>query len=309
MPKDTKDFQTWVKGQPSPYQLRDITHFPDWGNLTIWDAFFNNLTSGLMIVTTISFFCGSGMLSALLPIALTIALVLVLVDLVILVFDLADPWRFYHCLRVLRFTSPLSVGVWALVTYSIFLTLAAFFSWVVFYVGGEMFAGIILVSLRNLFLAMALIAAVVIICYKGVVFSCSSQPGLANARWLTPFMVSDSLLIGYALFTLIALVFIMPQDAPLLVAPMLTLICARCICFGLLWMDVKRRARLVYHSENRVLGWCVYIFCGLFPFLLCFLGYFGLALACFLVLFCGVLERYWLLGLPRPLPDGKTILS
>lgn len=305
MPKTASSIKTWVKGQPSPYQLRDITHFPDWGNLTVWDAFFNNLTSGLMIVATIAFFCGPSLLGRFMPIALTLALILVLIDLVILICDLGDSWRFYHSLRVMRFTSPLSVGVWGLVSYSIFLTFAAFLSWIVFFIGGEMFAGPILIGLRDLFIVMALIGAITVICYKGVVFSCSSQPGLARARWLTPFMVSDSLLIGYALYTLTALLFI-PQDWPLLVAPMLTLICARCLTFALLWQDVKIRARMVYHAENKVIGWCVFVFCGLLPFLLCFFGFFGLALAALLVLACGVMERYWLIGLPRPWSNEKA---
>lgn len=303
MQKTQSNIKTWVQGQPSPYQLRDITHFPGWGNLTVWDAFFNNLTAGLMIVSALAFFCSSGSLGRILPVALTIALILVLIDLLVLMWDLGDSWRFYHSLRVMRFTSPLSVGVWGLVCYSIFLFFAALLSWLIFYIGGDMFAGIILVSLRNLFIAMALIGSVVVICYKGVAFSCTSQPGLSRARWLTSFMVSDSLLMGYALFTLIALLFMLPQDSPILVAPMLTLICARCITFTLLWQEVKIRARKVYHSENTVVGWCVYIICGALPFILALFGFFGLALAALLVLAGGVIERYWLIGLPKPVRE------
>ena len=39
----------WAEGHPSLYQGHDITHRPDWANIIVWDAFFNNLTAGFMV--------------------------------------------------------------------------------------------------------------------------------------------------------------------------------------------------------------------------------------------------------------------
>lgn len=296
--------RAWIAGQPSPYEGRDLTHFPDWHNLTVWDAFFNNLTSGLAIVAVLAWASGTQAFAILMPVALTAALILVLVDLAVLIFDLADPIRFSHSLRIMHFTSPLSVGVWGLVSYSIFLALAVVFNWLLFISildngGGS--GAFFLVALARLSTIMAVIGAVVVICYKGVVFSCSSQPGLKEARWLTPFMVSDSLLMGLSLYAALAMMFVGNDAAIVLIVPFITLVIARCVTFALLWQNVKKRARLIYAMENNVISLAVYCFAGIIAIVLAFCGAFAFIIAIFLVLACGVLERYWLIGLPRPL--------
>lgn len=293
--------KTWTMGAPSAYQLRDITHFPDWKNLIVWDAFFNNLTSGLMLAAAIAYIFGPPPFTWLLPLAMTLALLLVAIDLFLLVADLGDSWRFYHSLRVMRFTSPLSVGVWGLVAYSIFLACAVVLTWLVWFMGPELSGGFIFVKvLARLFTVLAVIGATVVICYKGVVFSCSSQPGVRNARWLTPFMVSDSLLIGLSLYTLLALAFIsIPAVFPLVV-PLAILIVIRCAAFALLWLDVKNRARIMYPEENKVVCVLVFIIGGLVAFILAFCGVYGLTLSALLALCCGVVERYWIIGLTKP---------
>lgn len=295
--------KAWIACQPSRYQKRDLTHFPDWHNLIVWDAFFNNLTAGLMIVSTVAWLAGPSSLGHIMPLALTMALLLVAVDLIILVMDLGDPWRFLHSMRVMRLTSPLSIGVWGLTSYGACLSAAVLLSWTVWFVGGGFFAGPVLLGLRNMFIVMSLVAAIVIVCYKGVVFSCTSQPGLCKARWLPPFMVTDAMLMGFAVYTLLALLSIPPQDWDLLVAPTIMLLCARCTALALLWQDVKARARRVYHAENIFTMCGAFIFGGIVPLALVFLGFFGLALGAMLVICCGVLERYWLIGLAQPPND------
>lgn len=292
--------KTWVKGNLSPYQLHDITHFPDWGNLIVWDLFFNNLASALMVVACIAWLAGPPIYTVLLPVALSVALVLLVIDLIILVADLGDPWRFFHSLRVMRFSSPLSVGVWGLSCYAAFLVLAVFFSWIA-YDSNPLTANenLVLVALARLFTVMALLASLVVLCYKGVVFSCSSQPGVKDARWLTPFLVSDSLLMGLSLYIIINLATFQVSAIPF-IFPLIALIIARSVTFGLLWQDVKSRARKVYRDENIVAGWTVFGICGILAIILAFCGVFGLALAALFCLGCGVLERYWIIGLTKP---------
>lgn len=285
----------WAKGNPSPYQLHDITHHPDWGTIITCDAFFNNLASGFMIIICLAWFCGPAMYAALAPVALVIAFLLLATDLILLVADLGDPWRFYHCLRVMRFTSPLSVGVWGLSCFALFLFFGIIFAW-----WSVVCDCLWLIALARLFNTMAFIAAVVVICYKGVAFSCTSQPGVKDARWLTSFMVSDSLVMGLSLYILMCLC-LDPMFAKPLILPMITLIIARSITFGLLWQDVKTRARKVYRQENEFIAWTVIGACGAVSIILLFLGIFGLALASLLNLVCGYLERHWVIGLARPM--------
>lgn len=294
--------KTWVEGNPSPYQLHDITHHPDWGNLVVWDAFFNNLASGLMIISCLAWLAGPPIYSIVLPAALSLTWIVLIIDLLVLIADLGDPWRFFHSLRVMRFASPLSVGVWGLSCFAFFLTFAVFFSWCAFINGPSQNGGFLLLyALARLFTIMALIAAIVVICYKGVVFSCSSQPGVKEARWLTPFMVSDSLLMGLSLYILMVLSVADKVAALPLIFPMIILVCARCITFGLMWQDVKTRARKVYDTENKLVGWAVIGVCGIVILPLVFCGVFGMALSALFCLGCGVLERYWFIGLTKPI--------
>lgn len=291
----------WIKNEPSLYQKGDITHFPDWRTTIILDAFFNNWASGMTIVSTLLYCFGPVMCAFLMPIAMTLALILVATDLVILIIDLGDPWRFYHCLRVMRFTSPLSVGVWGLVAMASFLAFGALFQWIVFACGAA--TPFYIMLLAKFCLAMAFIGAVVVICYKGVVFSCSSQPGVCQARWLTSFMVSDSLLMGMALYLLMALFCGAGYNTMIIVMPFAFLVVARCVTFWLLWLDVRKRAREMYDEENRMINICVYILAGIIPFILVFCGLWGVFLASLLVLANSYFERHWIIGLTHPRKD------
>lgn len=287
----------WVKDSPSPYQLHDFTHFPDWRKLIVFDAYFNNLAAGLMLVSTLLWWAGPSMCGFILPVAMTVALVIVLFDLCLLVADLGDPWRFIHSLRVMRLCSPLSIGVWGLVSFSAFLGAGVILQWISLAVGSVFF----LDMLAKLFTVMASFGAIVVICYKGVVFSCSSQPGVRQARWLTAFMITDALLMGMALYLFIALCSGAGRETLAIILPLIFLLVARCTTFALLWQEVKPRAVKVYKGENRTIGWAVFMVGGLLPLLLPLCGMWGLVLAIFLIMACGIFERAWIIGLARPI--------
>ena len=296
---------TWTRGAKSPYQYRDITHFPDWGALIVADAFFNNLAAGTLLVGGIAWVFGDVLMAAMMPFMMTAALALLLVDLGLLVADLGAPLRFTHSLRVMRLTSPLSVGVWALSCFGIFLGIACVCAWILAILGSDPSIGAYALSASlRLCAVMACMAAVFVICYKGVVFSCSSQPGVCQARWLTPFMVADSLLMGLAVFAILAICFA-PSEAVLirLILPTIALLIARSICFGLLWQDLKKRAREINSSaRNRWIGIIVYGIGGILPLILLFLGAAGMAVAALLFLLAGYCARRWIITLTRPFP-------
>lgn len=294
----------WIEGEKSPYQGHDITHFPDWRNLIVWDAFFNNMTSGLMIITGILWAFGTPAFTFIMPVALSIALILVGIDFIILIADLGDSWRFPHSLRVLHFTSPLSVGVWGLVGYAACLAVGVVFYWLGIACMNTAADGLgraFLLTAKP-FTVLAFIGAVVVICYKGVVFSCTSQPGVKHARWLSSWMVSDALLLGLGVYTFISVCMFGMQAGIWLVLPYYILLCARCIAFALVWLDVRHRARRIYSDAgNFWTAIAVFLGGGVLPALCALFGGFGLLCAAILVLACGILERYWLIGLARPL--------
>ncbi len=294
------NLKPWASNYPSPYEGHDLTHRPDWANIIVWDAFFNNLTAGFMVFTTVAWFLGGHVFSNLLPFALTLALIIVLIDLALLVFDLGDPPRFIHAMRVLHFKSPLSVGVWGLACYSSCLGAAVAIYWLTYLFGSggpviHIYAGV----LMRLFTVLAFIGALVVICYKGVAFSCTSQPGVKDARWLTSFMVSDALLMGCGLYAVMAFALGSWTVWAQLLVPMLILLCARCVAFALMYLETRERAKLVYHSETGLLLVMVYLIGGLGAAALAFFGPSCMAISGVLVLLTGIFERYWRIGLTK----------
>ncbi len=293
--------KTWVKGSLSPYQLHDITRRPDWKNLIVWDAYLNNMTSGFMVIIGLAWFAGPGFFTALLPWAMTIALAIVCVDLLLLIFDLGDPFRFSNALRVMRFTSPLSVGVWGLASYATCLGAAVAIYWLSYYSAhttGFLSPYIDLLDmLTKMFTILAFCGSIVVICYKGVAFSCTSQPGVKNARWLTSFMVSDAMLMGLGVYAILCAFLQAPEAIAYLMLPTMILIIARCIAFYLLSLDLNPRAKLTNSSTaNFLVKLCVYAIGGLIAFFACLLGPFGVVIAGAIALVVGLIERYWIIS-------------
>ncbi len=53
------NLKPWASNYPSPYEGHDLTHRPDWANIIVWDAFFNNLT-GSRVLKPFAFCADSG---------------------------------------------------------------------------------------------------------------------------------------------------------------------------------------------------------------------------------------------------------
>src|SRR5215510_3560180 len=110
---------------PGGYASRPLTHAPAWHGLVAWDLLFNGITTGLFLTAAITELAAPHVFTPVAGVAYVVALVFLVVDLTSLVFDLGDPLRFHHMLRVLKPGSPMSVGTWCLTLYSLPLTVAA----------------------------------------------------------------------------------------------------------------------------------------------------------------------------------------
>lgn len=297
--------KTWVEGQPSAYQQHDITHFPDWKNTIVLDLFFNNLTSGFMFITMLTWLIRPDIFNFVMPFALTLAFLIVLFDLLLLIIDLGDHIRFLHAMRVIHPTAPLSIGVVGLICYSILLFIALVIYWgtvaLNVFIGLPIEAIAVLSVLFKLFAVLALIAACAVICYKGVAFSCTSQPGVKKARWLSTWVVCDALTIGMSM--LIVVSFALGQVIPIqaLVIPYVVLIVFRCFAYALVWMNIHERSSLMYSkSHNALNAFVVYVIGGLCAIAACFFGPLGMAAAAVICLLVGVWERYWVIYVTHP---------
>ena len=125
------------------------------------------------------------------------ALGLLVLDLVCLVLDLGDPLRFHHMLRVFKVRSPMSVGTWSLVAFSLPLGLLGAMTILGFGPGWD--------GVRRVLAAVGLVPALVAAMYKGVLFSTTAQPGWRDARWLGGYLATSAVLLGCAELLLLAL--------------------------------------------------------------------------------------------------------
>ena len=160
---------------------------------------------------------------------------------------------------------------------------------------------VVLDVLFRLFAVLALIAACVVICYKGVVFSCTSQPGLKKARWLTCWVASDALTMGMGLLIVLSLVFGQIAAVEALIIPFITLIVFRCFTYALVWMNIHERASKMY-SKAVLAGNAIVVYgiAGICAIAACFFGPLGAAAAGVLCLLAGVWERYWVIYVAHP---------
>ncbi|MHB8384196.1 MAG: NrfD/PsrC family molybdoenzyme membrane anchor subunit [Candidatus Binataceae bacterium] len=164
------------------------TKAPPWHGWVSADVFLSSLAAGTFIIAALTILARPFMFSALARIAMLAAFPIMLADIVCLLADLGDPMRFHHMLRVFKLGSPMSVGVWAIVVFS----MAAFAG----------FAAVML-GLRDsavrIIAAIGLLPALVVGGYKGVLFSITAQPGWRAMRWLGAEFSVSAIAMGTAL--------------------------------------------------------------------------------------------------------------
>src|SRR3984957_7185630 len=209
-----------------------ITKVPSWEGMIAWDVLLNGMATGLFMAAAVSELAAPAVFSSVAKVAYPVALVLLLVDLVLLVFDLGDPLRFHHMLRVFKPGSPMSVGTWCLTIFSLPLTAAAALS--------------VLAELGWDF-EWARIAAVIVglvpgfgaAAYKGVLLSTNAQPGWKDARWLGGYLTNSALLMGCAELLVLSAVMRQTQAVAILRTAFIVLLVLNVIPLGLLFANLR----------------------------------------------------------------------
>jgi formate-dependent nitrite reductase membrane component NrfD len=100
-------------------------HKPHWEWLIVFYFFFGGLTSGSYVIATIAEWFGGAAGRPIARVGRYVSFAALLACPPLLILDLGRPERFHHMLRVFKLRSPMSVGVWGLLTYSGFCTLSA----------------------------------------------------------------------------------------------------------------------------------------------------------------------------------------
>jgi Ni/Fe-hydrogenase subunit HybB-like protein len=190
------------------YTQRAPIKVAPWHGLVAWDILFNGLATGLFLVAALGELSAPDTFAPVAEIAYPVALVFLLTDLILLVADLGDPWRFHHMLRVFKPTSPMSLGVWSLTVYSIPLTIVALLA--------ILPGGATLEWARKTALVLGLAPAFASAVYKGVLLSTSAQPGWKDARWLGGYLTVGALVLGCAAMVILAFLAGEPRAAEVL---------------------------------------------------------------------------------------------
>lgn len=105
--------------EPSYYDY-PVLKEPFWGWEIIWYFFFGGLAAGCYVIASIAALFGSREDRATERTGYYLSLLALLPCPLLLIKDLGRPERFLHMLRIFKVKSPMSMGVWGLVSFSAF---------------------------------------------------------------------------------------------------------------------------------------------------------------------------------------------
>ena len=243
----------------SGYANMPVTKVPGWYGMIAWDALLNGMATGLFMAAAVSELAAPAVFTPVAKVAYPVALVLLLVDLTMLVFDLGDPLRFHHMLRVFKPHSPMSVGTWCLTIFSLSLTAAAGLS-----VLAEL--GLDFEWARILAVILGLLPAFGSAAYKGVLLSTNAQPGWKDARWLGGYLSNSALLMGCAELLVLSALMSQTQAIAILRSVFIVLLVLNLIPLGLLFANLQpTHARLYTRGQQWRIGMLILVAGVLIP--------------------------------------------
>ena len=238
----------------SGYAHLPVTKVPGWHGLIAWDALLNGMATGLFMAAAVSELAAPAIFIPVAKVAYPVALVLLLVDLALLVSDLGDPLRFHHMLRVFKPRSPMSVGTWCLVIFSLPLTAAAGLSLL-----SEM--GIDFEWARRLAVVVGLLPGFGSAAYKGVLLSTNAQPGWKDARWMGGYLTNSALLMGCAELLVLSAMMGQTQATVILRTAFIVLLVLNVIPLGLLFAGPPPGPCATLRPRTTVARWYTHLRC------------------------------------------------
>ena len=250
----------------SGYANLPITKVPGWHGAIAWDVLLNGMATGLFMTAAVSELAAPAVFTHVAKVAYPVALVVLLVDLAMLVFDLGDPLRFHHMLRVFKPGSPMSLGTWCLTIFSLPLTAAAALSLL-----AEI--GIDFEWARILAVVVGLLPGFGAAAYKGVLLSTNAQPGWKDARWLGGYLTNSALLIGCAELLVLSALTGQTRAAAILRTAFILLLVLNVIPLGLLFRNLQpTHARLYTREQQWSVGALIFAAGTLIPLVLTLLN-------------------------------------
>ena len=187
------------------YYDRPVLKAPIWHWEIIWYFFFGGLAAGCYIIATIAALFGSREDRAVVRTGYYLSLLAFLACPPLLIKDLGRPERFLHMLRMFKVKSPMSMGTWSVVTFSIFCGAAAVIQGARDGLLGRWWGARLLAALPQGLIALPGVAAGFFLgSYTGVLLAASSIPLWSRSKllggiFLTSAMSTSSALISFVL--------------------------------------------------------------------------------------------------------------
>src|SRR5437660_1771548 len=116
----TTAYRPGVEAEEPSYYDYPVLQQPFWGWEIIWYFFFGGLAAGTYIIASIASLFGSREDRVVVRTGYYLSLLALLPCPALLIKDLGRPERFLNMLRMFKVKSPMSMGTWALVTFSFF---------------------------------------------------------------------------------------------------------------------------------------------------------------------------------------------
>lgn len=196
--------------EPSYYDY-PVLKAPVWRWEIIWYFFFGGLAAGCYVIASIAALFGSREDRAVARTGYYLSLLAVLPCPVLLTKDLGRPERFLHMLRIFKVKSPMSMGTWSLVGFSLFSGLTAVIQAARDGILGRWWGARLLAALPQRLLALPGTALGFFLGgYTGVLLTATSVPLWSRSRVLGGVFISSAVSTSSALISLVLHVFRAP---------------------------------------------------------------------------------------------------
>lgn len=120
-----------IKADPSSpmkptegYYGQPVIHRPHWKWMIIFYFFLGGIAGAAHVVATVARLFGGTEGKQIARVGYYLSFAALIPSPILLILDLKKPERFFHMLRVVKLRSPMSLGVWGLIAFSLFSTLS-----------------------------------------------------------------------------------------------------------------------------------------------------------------------------------------
>jgi formate-dependent nitrite reductase membrane component NrfD len=196
--------------EPSYYDY-PVLKSPTWRWEIIWYFFFGGLAAGCYVIASIASLFGSRDDRVVARTGYYLSLLALLPCPPLLIKDLGRPERFLHMLRIFKVKSPMSMGTWGLVSFSLFSGVTAVIQAARDGILGRWWGARLLAALPQRLLALPGTALGVFLGgYTGVLLMATSIPLWSRSKMLGAIFISSAVSTSTALISLILHLFRAP---------------------------------------------------------------------------------------------------